>query len=242
MRNFMRGSALLGSLLVPTLTLAGAAFEPVELSDPELAQLRGRYVLPSHIVHFGVTLASSWEQAGQQLGASVSLQLQHGALPVLTVTPLSSGDGPAPPAGSGKIIGGQGLANVDGISQSVRTAGDLNSAVNGIQINIERNGQAPDLASEAPLSGSFSHSNGLGTASVDMADGKLQLGIATHGQGNSLQRLGGGLLQDTRILSSHNTVINTARLDVVMQQQGSRAMDLMNCNLDQLRTLRPTGY
>ena len=44
------------------------------------------------------------------------------------------------------IIGGQGLANVDGISQSVRTAGDLNTASNGIQISIQRNGEAPDLA------------------------------------------------------------------------------------------------
>ena len=232
---------LVACLLVPSLGVAGTPFEPVELTDPELAQLRGRYVLPSHIVHFGVTLTSTWEQSGQQLGASVSLQAQQGAQPVLTVTPVSSGTGSTPSAGSGMIIGGQGLANVDGISQSVRTAGDLNTASNGVQISIQRNGEAPDLAPGTALEGSFSHSNALGTASVSTSQGKLQLGIATHGQGSSLQQLGGGLLQDTRIVSSQNTVINTARLDVVMQQ-GSRTMDLMNCNLEQLRALRPTGY
>lgn len=228
-------------LLMPALALAGTPFQPVELSDPELDQLRGRYVLPDHIVHFGVTLTSTWEQSGQQLGASVSLQAQHGVQPVLTITPVSSGNGHMPQSGSGVIIGGQGLANVDGISQSVRTAGDLNSAVNGIQISIERNGQAPDLAGGTPLGDGYSHSNGLGTVSVSAAQGKLQLGIATHGQGRSLQQLGGGLLQDTRIVSSQNTVINAARLDVVMQQ-GNRSMDVLNCNLDPLRTLRPAGY
>lgn len=228
-------------MLAPALVLAAPPFEPVELSDPELAQLRGRYVLPDHIVHFGITLTSSWEQSGQQLGASVSLQAQHGVQPVLTITPVSSDGGAMPQPGSGMIIGGQGLAQVDGISQSVRTAGDLNSAVNGIQINIERDGQAPDLAGGMPLGNGYSHSNGLGTVSVSATQGKLQLGIATHGQGRSVQQLGGGLLQDTRILSSQNTVLNTARLDVVMQRE-SRSMDVLNCNLDPLRTLRPTGY
>ena len=228
-------------LLAPALAVAGTPFKPVELTDPELAQLRGRYVLPDHIVHFGITMTSSWEQSGQQLGASVSLQAQQGAQPVLNITPISAGGGSAPQPGSGMIIGGQGLANVDGISQSVRTAGDLNSAVNGIQINIERNGQAPDLAGGTPLGDGYSQSNGLGTVSVSAAQGKLQLGIATRGQGSSLQQLGGGLLQDTRIVSSQNTVINTARLDVVMQQ-GNRSLDVLNCNLDPLRTLRPAGY
>lgn len=241
MNNGIRGSAFIISLLIPAIVFASTPFEAIELSDPELAQLRGRYVLPSHVVHFGITMTSTWEQSGQQLGASVALQVQHGAQPVLTVMPVSSGNGATPAPGSGRVIGGQGLANVDGISQSVRAAGDLNSASNGVQINIQRNGQAPGLEPGTPVNGDFSHSNALGTASVSAAQGKLQLGIATHGQGSSLQRLGGGLLQDTRILSSQNTVINTARLDVVMQQ-GNRAMDLMNCNLDQLRALRPTGY
>lgn len=235
-------SALLCALLVPTLAFGGSPLQPVELTDPELAQLRGRYVLPNHIVHFGVTLTSSWEQSGQQLGASVSLQAQHGVQPVLTVSPLSSAGGASPAPGTGTIIGGQGLANVDGISQSVRTAGDLNSATNGIRINIQHSGEAPELASGGtPLNGSHSHGNALGTATVSASGGRLQVGIATNGQGSSLQQLGGGLLQDTRIVSAHNRVINTASLDVVMRQ-GDRVLDAATGNLDQLRALRPAGY
>ncbi len=237
----IRSTAFLFTLFIPALTL-GAPFDPIELSDPELAQLRGRYVLPEHVVHFGVTLTSSWEQSGQQLGASVSLQLQQGIQPVLTVSPLSSGSGDSPAQGSGIVIGGQGLSQVDGISQSVRTAGDLNTARNDVQINIERNGQAPTLdASGTPLNGAFVHGNALGNATVSASDGKLRIGIATNGQGAAMQQLGGGLLQDTRILSDQNRVINSARLDVVLQP-GNRAMDAINCNLDQLRALRPTGY
>src|SRR5690554_1541587 len=237
----IRPTAFLFALFAPAMAL-GAPFDPIELSDPELAQLRGRYVLPDHVVHFGVTLTSSWEQSGQQLRASVSLQLQQGIQPVLTVSHLSSAGGDSPAQGSGIVIGGQGLSQVDGISQSVRTAGDLNTAHNDVQISIERNGQAPALdSSGTPLNGSFVHGNALGSATVSAAEGKLRIGIATNGQGTTLQQLGGGLLQDTRILSDQNRVINNARLEVVMQP-GNRVMDAINCNLDQLRALRPTGY
>lgn len=235
-------SALLATSLVPLLALGATPFEPVELSDQELAQLRGRYVLPNHIVHFGVTLTSSWEQSGQVLGASVSLQAQQGIQPVLTVSSLSSESGGSPTPGNGVVIGGQGLANVDGISQSVRTAGDLNTATNGVRINIRHGNQAPELApSGTPLSGSHHHSSALGTATVSATGGKLQVGISTHGQGSSLQQLGRGVIQDTRIISSHNTVINTASLDVVLQPN-SRTNDAVTSNLDQIRALRPAGY
>lgn len=235
--------ALFVALFLPLLSVAASPFEAVELTDPELDQLRGRYVLPNHIVHFGVTLTSSWEQSGQRLGASASLQVQQGVQPVLTVRTLSAGGGAAPAPGNGVVLGGQGLADVNGISQSVRTAGDLNSAANGVRVTIQRNGTAPALAAEgAPLSGGHSsHSNALGTATVSASAGALQVGIDTHGQGSSMQRLGGGLLQDTRIISSQNRVINTASLDVVMQPNGL-TLDAANCTLDQLRALRPTGY
>src|SRR5690606_40312183 len=105
--------ALFVALFLPLLSVAASPFEAVELTDPELDQLRGRYVLPNHIVHFGVTLTSSWEQSGQQLGASASLQVQQGVQPVLTVSTLSAGGGAAPAPGNGVVLGGQGPADVD---------------------------------------------------------------------------------------------------------------------------------
>ncbi len=67
---------------------ASDLFAPAELSDQELSQLRGRYVLPGRIVSFGVTMSSTWQNAsGQVLGARVDLQVrQNLARPVLNVT------------------------------------------------------------------------------------------------------------------------------------------------------------
>lgn len=238
--------ALLGFCLLACLPLhAAPAFNPVELSDQELAQLRGRYVLPGHVVHFGITMTSAWEHSGQRLDASVSLQAQQGmARPLLTVTANGNDQGPAPGAGSGTIVGGHGLNNVDGITQSVRTAGDINTARNDISINISRNGQAPALNSSGTrLNGEFSAHTSLGSAKVQTTPlGGLQVSIQATGQGNSLQQLGGGgLRQSADIISSNNLVSNLTHLDVVLQ--GNRtSLEGLNCNLDQLRGLRPTGY
>lgn len=77
---------------------ASDLFAPAELSDQELSQLRGRYVLPGRIVSFGVTMSSTWQNAsGQVLGARVDLQVrQNLARPVLNVT-LVDRPGDAPP-------------------------------------------------------------------------------------------------------------------------------------------------
>ena len=237
---------LLGCCLLVSLPLhAAPAFNPVELSDQELAQLRGRYTLPGHVVHFGITMTSAWENAGQRLDASVSLQAQQGmARPLLTVSTNGNGQGATPATGSGIIVGGQGLNTVDGISQSVRTAGDINTASNDISINIRRNGQAPALnTSGTPLNGEFVTQTSLGNAKVQTTPhGGLQVSIQTNGQGHSLQQMGGGgLRQSADIISSNNLVRNLTQLDVVLQENRT-SLEAINCNLDQLRGLRPTGY
>ncbi len=116
---------------------ASDLFAPAELSDQELSHLRGRYVLPGRIVSFGVTMSSTWQNAsGQVLGARVDLQVrQNLARPVLNVTLVDRpGDAPPPVAGNGQVLGGAGLAQTQGVSQSIRTAGDHNSASNGVSI------------------------------------------------------------------------------------------------------------
>ena len=239
---------LSGCCLFASLALhAAPALNPVELSDQELAQLRGRYVLPGHVVHFGITMTSSWTNADQTLNASVSLQAQQGMpKPLLTVTSTTAttSGGNAPVAGTGIVIGGQGLHNVEGISQSVRTAGDLNTAHNNLRINISRNGQPPALnTSGTLLEGQSIQQNGLGTATVrTSSNGGLQIAIQAPGQGGSLQQLGGGgLQQNTTITSSNNVVSSLAQLDVVLKSN-TQTLDGLNCNLDQFRGLRPIGY
>ena len=133
LKNWMLASLLLAVMPVG----ASSLFQPVEISDAEMSALRGRYILPEGIVNFGVTMSTSWRNSsGATIGAQVNLTVNNLAAN-LTVTPLYSiGNGNLPTVGPGQIIGGQGLNNVQGISQSVRTAGDYNNGENYVDVNI----------------------------------------------------------------------------------------------------------
>ncbi|HFI1990940.1 TPA: hypothetical protein ACGPN7_006161, partial [Pseudomonas aeruginosa] len=144
---------------------ASDLFAPAELSDQELSQLRGRYVLPGRIVSFGVTMSSTWQNAsGQVLGARVDLQVrQNLARPVLNVTLVDRpGDAPPPVAGNGQVLGGAGLAQTQGVSQSIRTAGDHNSASNGVSIEVRHGEAPPPLPGGTPLEGALALSGEAG--------------------------------------------------------------------------------
>ncbi|MGV8415794.1 hypothetical protein ACV332_30270, partial [Pseudomonas aeruginosa] len=83
------------------------------------------------------TMCSSWQNAiVQVLGARFGLQvLQNLARPVLYVTLVDRpGDAPPPAAEDLAVAGGAGLAQTQGVSQSIRTAGDHNSASNGVSL------------------------------------------------------------------------------------------------------------
>src|SRR5690606_805237 len=123
---------------------ADSPIRPAEVSDAELSELRGRYVMPGRIVHFGVTMSSVWaNSAGQTVGAGATFQLDSKAQPSLYVTDLSGQSDPevaSPPPGTGQVVGGAGLRDVQGISQSVRSAGDFNDGLNNLEIVISREG------------------------------------------------------------------------------------------------------
>jgi hypothetical protein len=142
-------------------SLPAQAFQPIELSDAELAQLRGRYVLPDSIVSFGVTMTSVWQQSnGQVIGASATLMVSQHSQPALYVQSiLQPGTGDAAP-GTGQVLGGAGLNSVSGITQSVRTAGDLNEGRNNLNITISRGNQPMPKPQGIAWSGSYRENHG----------------------------------------------------------------------------------
>jgi hypothetical protein len=224
---------------------ASNPLQPVELSDQELSQLRGRFVMPGHIVHFGVTMSSVWENAsGQVLAGAVHMQASEGMFqPQFNVSTITqNGDQSAPAAGSGQIYGGDGLSTVNGVAQSVRSAGDFNSASNNFAINVKRGNTAPDNGHASQQLTNSIESTRAGTVQISASDGGFRIAINALGQGTSLQQLGGGgLQQHTNIGGSSNTVRNLTELDVVLRDTPMPASS-MGANLDQLRALRPTGY
>ncbi|MFW3894611.1 hypothetical protein [Pseudomonas bharatica] len=234
------------SLPLPAL----AQFKPIEVKDQELAQLRGRYVMPGRIISFGVVMSSTWQNAnGDRLGATASLQVQQSTFkPQFYVSTTSeTGTGTSTAQGYGSVTGGAGLGSGQGVVQVTRAAGDNNSAYNDVQINVKEANQAPPMGTpqgQALASGgTITTSNGAGTLSVSSTATGLQMGIqAANGQGSSLQRLAdGGLMQSTTLLGGNNAVHNLTQLNVVLRNNLPTA-GALNCNLDQLKGLRLSGY
>ncbi|MCY1264829.1 hypothetical protein D3C76_663170 [compost metagenome] len=219
-------------------------FRPVELKDQELAQLRGRYVLPGRIISFGVVLDSTWKNAsGERIGARASMQIQQSTVkPQFYVTTYKeSGHGDALDGPKGSISGGGGLDRTQGVTQSVRAAGDYNTAYNNVDIDIRQGSQAPvPVQNGQPLERSISQSNGAGTVTISPGKGGIQLAINAGDQGSSLQRLGaGGLLQAANMAGVSNQVSNIAELSVVLRNgAGSTSLE---GTLDQIRGLRAMG-
>ncbi|MDF2795663.1 MAG: hypothetical protein K0S85_3416 [Pseudomonas orientalis] len=240
----------LACLAATTSGLAHAGFKPIEVQDQELAELRGRYVMPGRVISFGIVMNSTWRNAsGDLIGASSSMQIQAATVkPQFYVSTIKqTGNGSAPEQGGGMITGGAGLGSGQGVTQSVRAAGDGNSAYNNVSINVKESSQAPALA---PAQGqlldkgqTISGSNAAGSVAVTATGSGVQMAIqANHNQGSTLQQVAqGGLLQNTRLLGNGNLVNNMTQLNVVLNSNGPSA-GALDCNLTQLRGLRNLGY
>lgn len=225
-------------------------FKPIEIKDQELAQLRGRYVMPGRIISFGVVMSSTWRNAsGDVIGATSSMQIQATTIkPEFYVSTIKiDGNGTTPDQGTGSVIGGAGLATSQGVTQSVRAAGDGNTAYNNVSIDVKEANQAPALVpgqGQALMAGqTITGSNAAGSVAVSATGGGIQMAIQASGnQGTALQQVAqGGLLQNTRLLGNSNMVNNLTQLNVVLNNNGPSA-GALDCNLTQLNALRTLGY
>ena len=228
---------------------ASSGFKPIELKDAEMAELRGRYVMPGRIISFGIVMSSTWTNAvGDSITGTANMQIDKG-----TITPQfyvqttgSTGTGSPPNTGTGNVTGGAGLGSGQGVTQSVRTAGDGNTAYNNVGINVE-NGVTPathvQTGQVLMAGGTVSGDSAAGRVSVSANNGGVQMAIqANHNQGSSLQQIGGGnVLQGTVLTGNTNLVRNITQINVVMNNTGLNNAAL-NCNLDQLKGLRTLGY
>ena len=228
---------------------ASSGFKPIELKDAEMAELRGRYVMPGRIISFGIVMSSTWTNAeGSNITGTANMQIDK-----TTITPQfyvqttgSTGTGTRPNTGTGNVVGGAGLGSGQGATQSARPAGDANAAYNNVGINVEKGvSPANNLQSGQVLvaGGTVTGDSAAGRVSVSANSGGVQMAIqANHNQGNSLQQIGAGnVLQGTVLTGDSNLVRNITQINVVMNNNGLNNAAL-NCNLDQLKGLRTLGY
>jgi hypothetical protein len=252
--------------LAASLPTQAQTFKPIELKDQELANLRGRYVMPGRIVSFGIAMSSTWENAkGEVIGAMTSMQVQASTIkPQFYVSTIdekssqsttsqgaSTGGNPvatnSPSIGTGTVTGGAGLNTTEGVTQVVRAAGDNNTAYNNVDINVAKANEAPAMTQpqgQALTSGTtVVGNNGAGSMSVSSSGTGVQMNIlANNNQGSTLQSLAqGGLLQNTTLLGSSNVVRNLTSLNVVLRDNVPTGRSLTG-NLDQLKGLRTAGF
>jgi hypothetical protein len=242
---------LVVACLAASLPTQAQTFKPIELKDQELANLRGRYVMPGRIISFGVVMTSTWQNAnGEVIGATSSMQIQQSTIKpqfyVSMIDEKGSGSARSQITGTGTVTGGNGLNSTEGVTQVVRAAGDNNTAYNNVDINVTKASQAPatqqqgqTLAAGSTLVGA----NGAGSLSVSSTGSGVQLNItANNNQGSTVQRLAqGGLMQNTTLLGGGNQVRNLTSLNVVLRDNVPTAESL-NGSLDQLKGIRTLGF
>jgi hypothetical protein len=230
---------------------ASSAFKPIELKDSEMAELRGRYVMPGRIVSFGLVMSSTWTNAaGATVTGTANMQVNSSTVTPQFYVQITGNDGSGAtqqPTGTGTVVGGAGLGTGQGVVQSVRAAGDGNTANNGVDINVDKSGLAPAnyaQSGQALMAGqSITGSTAAGEVTVSAKNGGVQMTLqANNNQGNVVQQIGGGnVLQGTVIQGSSNVVSNLTQLNVVLGNNGLNNIT-QNLNLDQLKGLRPSGY
>lgn len=230
-------ASVLAGVLVAGIAQAdgGAAQGPVlrpglqELADAELAGMRGRYTLGgNNVAWFGVTMISQWQTAaGSNLNAAmrVGFDMRGGAQPKVSFLPsvqVVSGAEADPAVGPARQVDSAGLANVDGLVQSVQLAGDGSQVSNQAQV-VVRSGEVPDWGSgTATGAGQASARDGAASATA-WANGQragVQLQLVGHGQVS--QWLGQGALgQSVALATDGSWVSNRLQLEVVRAGQGA---------------------
>lgn len=225
MKRWIPAAVVMTTLLASHPAQAAAAGLS-EISDPELALMRGRYTIAGHTVAwFGVTMISQWQTAaGQRVegGLQVGFDFSGGGSPRMHFTPTVSigveGNQDVPLAGAQRSIDSAGLANVGGLLQSVQLAGDGN-AVSNRALLVLREGQAPQAGAGGSEPGSRDGSQvqaGAVSASASVDGQRAGVLLSIAGQGSVAQWIGGGQLGQTIALSSDGaTVSNRMQLDLV---------------------------
>jgi hypothetical protein len=149
-----------------------------DVTDPELATMRGRYVAGNDaVVYFGVEMITTFQSStGQTLQGTLTIGMNFAKnqnSPQVTFVPtvtITTPDAPLPTASTvqpnvSRSIQSGGIANVGGFIQSVQIAGDNNAAANVTSLTIQNGSGAPNTSTTSNNSTTSSSSTGSGTSS-----------------------------------------------------------------------------
>jgi hypothetical protein len=257
------------TLAVATLAVAGtghaatpyaeAATRPAqatpmlrEIPDPELAAMRGRFMLGSNTVaYFGVTMASSWVTAsGQALtgNAVLGMHFDTGSTPVVTFTPTMNIVQGAPlpatsPSGGVRSVDGSGLTNVNGLMQGIQVAGDGNRAINVTALRVSQGTGGAGAMGSAGTASDTQLSSGDAHVAIafDPAQGvEMTLGIA--GQGLVSQWIRNSSVgQLVQLTADGQSVSNQLQLNLVLGGTAAASTQALRAASEALLQARAIG-
>jgi hypothetical protein len=228
-----------------------------EVSDGDLGHMRGKFASNDRVTYFGVEMVSQWlTSAGNLVTAGANLTIDFkgagGGTPTVqyvpTVTIVQQGQN-APTALNGNtniVSGGAGLANVNGVSQSIQVAGQLNDIKNGIdvQVDITSIAQGGNVASAMQgQAGALSATGDDGTvATVTLANNSIGVSVVVPGQGQVLQQIRNqGMFQSARIGGDFNQIHNAITMHIGLNTAAGNAFGGTYAALQGLKSMPQNG-
>jgi len=227
-------------LLLYSGSIAAANPAIVALSDPELAEMRGRYVTSSQVMYFGVEMVSQWQTGTGAMSAGLTVGIDRSRqLPAVTFQPTVSiqGEPSIERTGDHHVAGGS-QSESRGVRQQIQVAGTDNRAINAFDVRI-------DPGARARAGGEDSYRVEVGRDGAVVAAGLTGDG---HGAGVSM-RLGhsqvfqgfrtGSATQLIQLAGNHQVVNNQLRLMVGIDPSAMNARERLQRQVGQaLASLR----
>lgn len=208
------GLALAGLFVSGKVLAANPAI--VALSDPELAEMRGRFIAADNrVMYFGVEMITQWQTTGGTMSAGLSVGIDRaGRQPSVTFAPTVSINGSPKAATSGShSVQGTNTSDTRGVRQQIQVAGNDNRADNYFDVRIE-----PHRAGDTTSGGGYNVQIEQGGAVVvsGLSRSRRQAGVSMQ-LGNSRVFQGfqaGNATQLIQLAGDHQMVNNQLRLVV----------------------------
>ena len=221
--KFLLGSCLLALLVAPCIVQAGQAntsvfANAVQLTDPELRVMRGRFISKDNIVEFGLVMESNISLSGGgtiNSGMTVSFSSISAVpyQPHIEIVYSEIGDNQAEEV-EGATVNVAGTDNITGVVQGIHVAGDDNGVKQDMEIQVLQ--KTPTVPGGTPITSPYTTYRGAGdktTFKVNSSEAGYTTDLG-HGQIRQAVMSGQGLLQSTELESSMNSITNTTQLMV----------------------------
>lgn len=212
------------------------------VSDIALSHVVGRGVIGGKIVYFGVEMQTNWTSGNQQtpMRSTMNIALNsQGNIFLPTITYSVQGALPQQANSAKNQVSGEGLQNIQGVTQAIQIGGNSNAVQNGMSLNVVQG--TPVANSEA---GKTSLSAGIHTVNgVTMTVQPGQLSMALNNSANSIQQGIGpnGVYQISQVRSDMNNIQNhmTLTLGVNSSRANTQNLAQLQSIASGLRDLQP---